>query len=221
MRIVYHGHSGFSVQTEKRLLIFDYLGKGLPAPEPGQHALALVSHWHKDHFWRGVDDWAREGRVRLLVGKDVRSSGTEMSPGDCVEENGALVRAFGSTDTGVSFLVEAEGHSVFHAGDFNLWHWRSESTEQEVREAVEAFERILKTLKGVRIDVAFFPVDPRMGEGCEEGALRFAQEIRPKMMIPMHFWDQPQTALDFAKRELPDGVRAHAMTVPGEEFLTD
>ena len=31
-----------------------------------------------------------------------------------------------STDEGVAFVVWAEGHSIYHAGDLNWWHWEGE-----------------------------------------------------------------------------------------------
>lgn len=93
-----------------------------------------------------------------------------LSPGEEFSDGYARVRAFGSTDIGVSFLAEAEGRRIFHAGDLNFWHWREESTEAEVQGAREAFlaelERMAPAMAG-GLDAAFFPVDPRMGSEIE------------------------------------------------------
>lgn len=51
--------------------------------------------------------------------------------GDCYADDVLRVHAFGSTDVGISFLVEAEGKKIFHAGDLNNWHWMDESSEVE------------------------------------------------------------------------------------------
>ena len=219
MKIVYHGHSGFSVRTDNHLLIFDYLGEGLERPEQGDHAIAFVSHTHGDHFHPSVVEWMKSGCVQLITGDDVDAGGIRMAEGKVLDADGVRIEAFGSTDQGVSFLVSVDGRSIFHAGDFNLWHWKHESTEEEIREAGEAFERILADLKGRRMDVAFFPVDPRMGEGYEEGALRFIEAIRPECFVPMHFWNQPEAALSMKEKTLPEGVKVCAMTVPGEQVL--
>lgn len=219
MKITYHRHSGFSVRTDQRLLIFDYLGEGLNAPGEKEHAVSFVSHSHQDHFHPAVVQWMREGRARLVTGDDVDAGGTRMSPGDRIELDGAMIEAFGSTDQGVSFLVSADGMSIFHAGDLNLWHWKHEADEAFVREATEAFEAVLDTLKGRKIDIAFFPVDPRMGEGHEEGAMRFIEVMRPAHFVPMHFWDHPEAVAAMKEKKLPTGVELCVMTAPGEEMI--
>lgn len=218
MRIVFHGHSAFSLDTGKRLLIFDYQGKGLDAPEPEARAIAFVSHAHGDHFHPSVVEWMKEGRVRLVTGDDVAAGGVSLAPGEKTVIDGVTVEAYGSTDQGVSFLVQADGRSIFHAGDFNLWHWKHESTGDEIREAEEAFEAVLSTLRGKRMDVAFFPADPRMGEGYEQGAVRFMEEIAPEVLIPMHFWDRPEAAVYMKTKERAGGTRIAVMTAPGEKL---
>lgn len=219
MKITYHRHSGFSVRTDQRLLIFDYLGEGLNAPETKDRAIAFVSHAHGDHFHPSVVRWMGEGRVQLVTGDDVDSGGIRLSPGDRIELDGVIIEAFGSTDQGVSFLICADGFCIFHAGDLNLWHWKNESDEEYVREATEAFEEVLDSLRGRKIDLAFFPVDPRMGEGYEEGAMRFIDIMRPMHFVPMHFWDQPEAAEAMRDKRLPSGVKLCVMTKPGEEIM--
>lgn len=220
MHITYHGHSGFSVRTKEHLLIFDYLGEGLTRPEKSDRAIAFVSHAHRDHFHPSVVRWAEEEYACLVTGDDVEAGGVRLSPGDRTELDGVKIEAFGSTDQGVSFLAQADGESIFHAGDLNFWHWRHESTEEEIREAEEAFERVLMTLKGRRMDAAFFPADPRMGEGYEEGAVRFAEALRPGCLIPMHFWNRPEAALMMKEKPMPEGVRLIVLTQPGESVST-
>lgn len=218
MIVTYHGHSGFSVRTDKRLLVFDYLGEGLDAPKKGDCAIAFVSHAHGDHFHSSVVEWMKSGSAQLVTGDDVDAGGMRMSAGDVLEIGGVCVEAFGSTDQGVSFLVQADGHSIFHAGDYNFWHWKHESTDEEIREAEGAFEKILSGLRGRHMDLAFFPVDPRMGEGYEEGAMRFIEAVKPAVFIPMHFWNQPEAALMMKEKTMPAGVQVCALTVPGEEI---
>ena len=216
VRITYHGHSGFSVQTEKHLLVFDYLGEGLDEPRQEDHAIVFVSHAHGDHFHPSVVRWAEEGRALLVTGDDVVSPGFPMKPGERLDVGGVAVRAFDSTDQGVSFLVQADGWSIFHAGDLNFWHWRHESTQEEIREAEEWFERAIAPLQGRKIDAAFFPADPRMGEGYEEGALRFMEAVRPDRLIPMHFWDRPEAAQAMKRHEPESGTQIFVLTRPGE-----
>jgi len=225
----YLGHSGFLVEAggehgehgeHGEQLVFDYLGKGLDESRLGD-AWVFVSHEHRDHCSSAALGLIERGLARGIVSFDVKRRGLwrTVRPGDRVEAGGIDVRVYGSTDEGVSFLVEAGGVRVFHAGDLNYWHWRAESTEAEVKEAYQAFDRILSGIEGQRVDIALFPVDPRMGEGHDEGAMMFAERVRPSLLIPMHFWDAPEAARAFCRKPMPEGVRAICLTRPGESTL--
>lgn len=210
----YWGHSGFSVRTPGRLLAFDLVGGAMPPPAPADRALIFISHAHGDHF----DPRALGLGAARFGGFDLPESAAclRMRPGEEALWDGARVRAFPSTDEGVSFWVEADGARVFHAGDLNFWHWRAQSSPEEVREAEDAFEAALAQLAGLPMDIAFFPVDARLGEGHDEGALRFARAVRPRLLLPMHFWDREGVARAFPARQMPAGVAAKALTRPGE-----
>jgi len=217
--VTYLGHSGFLVETAGRQLVFDYLGNGLD-PARLTDAVVFVSHAHRDHCSDAALDLVSRGAARGVVSFDVRRRGPwqRIRPGEALDAGGAAVRAFRSTDAGVSFLVNVGGVSVFHAGDLNFWHWRGESTEAEIREARRAFDAAVAEIEGHPADIAFFPVDPRMGEGCDEGALDFAARVRPRLILPMHFWDRPEAAHAFCEKPMPEGVRARCLTVPGESI---
>jgi L-ascorbate metabolism protein UlaG (beta-lactamase superfamily) len=153
----------------------------------------------------------------MVAGYDLASNagGLRMKPGDETDIAGTRVAAFGSTDSGVSFLVNADGASIFHAGDFNFWHWREQSGEGEIAEAARDFKVILDTMRGKRVDIAFFPVDPRLGEGHDEGAMLYVEAVKPRYLIPMHWWGDAAAALAFSKKHMPHGVNALALTEPG------
>ena len=69
---------------------------------------------------------------------------------------------------------------IFHAGDLNNWHWKEESTEGEVREAENAYLAELELLarRTNRVDLATFPVDPRLGQEYMLGAKQFVDHFR-------------------------------------------
>ena len=190
MRVTYHDHSGFSVETEKVVLLFDYIGGGFVFGE--KPVLAMVSHAHGDHRKPGLIDCAEKVIDCPAVG-------------ETFEFMGVRVRTFGSTDEGVSFLAEADGKRIFHAGDLNLWHWNNENDPEWTKQATEDFEKVMSALQGEKLDVAMFPVDPRMGEGYDEGACIFNERMQPGMFIPMHFWKKTEAAEAFAKKY--DNVR--------------
>lgn len=186
MKITYWNHSGFSISATGADFLIDYIGGGYE--RGAKKVVALISHSHGDHRSKEAIDIAD-----IIV--------DNMAEGDSRNVAGAVIRAFGSTDEGVSFLIDIDLKRVFHAGDLNYWHWKDESTAAEIAAARAAYERVLQTLapyKGA-IDAALFPVDPRLGADCGEGADMFIQALAPRMLIPMHFWRGAQTALDYAK----------------------
>lgn len=210
--VTYLKHSGFSVRTDAHELLFDYIGDGFT--RSGElPMIALASHAHGDHYLPEIQNLADA----CVLGEGIGSfAGAKvMKPGDAIEVFGAKISAFGSTDEGVSFLVESGGLRIFHAGDLNFWHWRDESTEDEVRQMLEAFESVLDALDGKPVDLAFFPVDARMGAGHDEGANMYVQRIAPKILIPMHWWGRPEVAEAYARKHAGAPTRVIAMTQPG------
>lgn len=211
--VTYLKHSGFSVRTPRHRLLFDYIG-GDFARDGDAPVIALASHVHEDHY-----DPAIRGLADVCVlgeGIEPFAGAFTMRPGDSLEVEGARIRAFGSTDCGVSFHVRVDGLNIFHAGDLNFWHWRWESTPDEVREALEGFEAVLDDLEGLPVDLAFFPVDDRMGAGHDEGADMYLRRIRPKVLIPMHWWGRPEVARAYAAKCAGGETRVIALTEPGE-----
>ena len=97
----------------------------------------------------------------------------------------------------------------------NFWHWAGESTPEEVAQARADYENVLSTLRGEQIHVAMFPVDPRMGRDFALGAELFLKEIQPEKLIPMHFWNHPEAAWEFARLH----PRVTAMTAPGSYLI--
>ena len=90
-------------------------------------------------------------------------------------------------------------NALFHAGDLNFWHWREESTMQDIEEADAEFRKAVAPLSSARIDVAFFPVDPRQGSMFEAGANYFILSVKPRILIPMHYFHRADTAVDYAR----------------------
>ena len=95
------------------------------------------------------------------------------------------MKSYDSTDIGTCFWVETDAAKVFHAGDFNWWHWTGE-TEENRHLARNAFQKQMKRLEGLEADVAFFPVDGRMGEVWDVGAKEFCARTKIKALVTMH-----------------------------------
>lgn len=54
MKITYIAHSGFSVELEKQVLLFDYFTGELPVWDKQKIILVFASHRHQDHFNRKI-----------------------------------------------------------------------------------------------------------------------------------------------------------------------
>lgn len=221
MKIKYLYNSGFSLELSCYQLFFDYY-KG-PLPDIYKPAIFFASHSHPDHYTDKIFSYNGKNIVYVLSGEipvNEASNIIKLNKGDCAEPlPGIKVTAFGSTDLGVSFMINAENLTIFHAGDYNLWHWRSESTKEEIAEAEKLFYGVLDTLKPYKdkIDLAFFPVDGRMGEGTEDGARIFAEALKPKVLIPMHFGSNLQAPKD-AAHVMEKHTKYVVLAEPGAEI---
>jgi L-ascorbate metabolism protein UlaG (beta-lactamase superfamily) len=189
--------------------------------KPFERVLVFVSHSHEDHFDPSIYEWQDEGRVTYLLGDDIpqRWPGERLSPGDERRFGQVLVRACDSTDLGVSFLVKLPEYTLFHAGDLNLWHWRDASSVREIAQAEDAFYAAMKPIEQEKIDVAFFPVDPRQGSLYDAGALYFLMSVKPRLMIPIHFQDRGDVAMDFARKNRSRKSDIVALTRRGESIF--
>lgn len=230
LKITYHYNSGFSIRVGSTLLVFDYWeGEGRKLAEVGrlnqnilsafEQIFVFVSHAHPDHFDEIIYAWRETLPVTYIVSGDmpVGKRGRRISAGDELELTRDIrVKAFGSTDLGVSFLVTAYGMSIFHAGDLNLWHWRQESTLREIEAAENAFYECCEPIPSGVIDVCMFPVDPRQGMLYDAGANHFILTKKPRIFIPMHWQDRPEVAIDFARRARTVNTEVIALTRPGE-----
>jgi L-ascorbate metabolism protein UlaG (beta-lactamase superfamily) len=203
MKLTYIFHSGFVVEGERFTLIMDYFRDTADdfvqthlATFPGR-VYVLASHWHPDHFNPEILKWKQQRPdIRYLFSKDILrkrlvqpADAVFLVKGDAWEDDVVRVRAFGSTDVGVSFLIEAEGKRIFHAGDLNNWHWNEESTPAEVKAGERRFlkEVAFLTQATDRLDVAMFPVDARLGKDYMLGAEQFVDRVPVGLFSPMHF----------------------------------
>lgn len=233
--VTYYHHSGFSVASGDILLVFDYwLGEHHELPQDKQitpetlkkysKTYVFISHEHPDHMDPVVFTWREVADVTYIVSGDmpVGTRGRRMNAGDTLTLSDRLtVQAYPSTDLGVSFLVEMDGFRVFHAGDLNFWHWRDESTVKEIEEAEEDFHAAMRPIEGQSIDLAFFPVDPRQGQMYDAGANYFIMTVKPKLLVPMHFWGRGDLAAEYARRSRNRDTEVLALTHYGEQMILE
>ena len=221
------------METEDLLFVFDYWrgekqelrGNRQILPEQLSRYRGIyvfISHEHIDHLDPVVFSWKDYAPVSYFVSSDmpVGTRGKRIAPGDTVELQPRItVTAFNSTDLGVSFLLNLNGHTIFHAGDLNFWHWRDESTLKEIEEAEKEFMAAVKPLSRIQVDVAFFPVDPRLGTLFEAGANYFILQVKPRLLIPMHYFHRTEVILEYARTASSRTTEVLAMPGIGDSIL--
>ena len=223
MTIRYLYHSGFAIECETCTLVIDYYRdtcEGMRCAENGVVAddllsrpgrfYVLSSHGHGDHFNPVVLSWrTQRPDIIYVLSSDIRDANLcapagnvhFLSPGDAYADSCLQIQAFGSTDLGVSFVLELEGKTLLHAGDLNNWHWAGQWSAQEEQQAQADYLLELQTLQTAvsQVDAAMFPIDPRLGGDCGRGAEQLARAISIGRLLPMHFAEHFDAPAHFAK----------------------
>ena len=230
MRVTYIGHSGFSVELESHILLFDYYEGTMPEFDPAKKLLVFASHSHPDHFNREILKLADVyPDVEYIFPKDIRIAKKEqresehfMRKRDEITVGDTKVKSLRSTDEGVAFLVRCEDRIIYHAGDLNWWHWEGEPDEKNT-EMRRAYQAEINRLMDEKIDIAFVPVDPRLGEQYCWGLDCFMKRTETKVVFPMHFWGNysifNRLALEKCAKDYED--RIVRIEKPGQVFLLD
>ena len=239
MQLTYIFHSGFIISGCGFSVLIDYWRdtKSFNKGYVHQHFLSspgmlyvLSSHAHPDHFNPEILAWSeKRSDIRYIFSSDIlpKIKNVPKNPEifyldkkDIYADDFIKVKAFGSTDVGISFAIEADGKNIFHAGDFNNWHWNEESTEEEIRIAETSFLRKLKVLAKdyPAFDLTMFPVDPRLGKDYMRGAEQFVQAIQTRVFAPMHFGFDYNEADAFKTFAEIHGSRFLSIRKRGETF---
>lgn len=200
MKINYIYHSGFTIEDEDYYLIFDYYKGDIELQD--KETIIFCSHGHHDHYNPEILNWKNE-KTSYVFSDDIDVKSNEnihfMSPYEEITLKGIKIKTFGSTDLGLSFLIEINGKTIFYAGDLNWWHWDNDTLEEQRKEEKD-FKDEIEKIKSNDIDIAFFPVDPRLGEGYYLAGEHAIKELSPKYFFPMHFGDNFDVTEKFAHR---------------------
>ena len=204
--IYYIYHSGFVLELEKSILIFDFYR--IPTDKKNEEesfiskfikrtdkkVYVFSSHSHSDHFNKEILKWLNlNENIKYILSDDIKIHKHKnfyfTKEGDSFELENLKISTFGSTDLGSSFYVNVEDKNIFHSGDLHLWHWEDDTLEEE-KTMYDAYMSELEKIKKLdRIDIAFVPVDPRLGVNTLEGVELFYKVLKPKLIVPMHFSD--------------------------------
>ena len=204
--IYYIYHSGFVLELEKSILIFDFYR--IPTDKKNEEEsfiskfikrtdkkiYVFSSHSHSDHFNKEILKWLNlNENIKYILSDDIKIHKHKnfyfTKEGDSFELDNLKISTFGSTDLGSSFYVNTENKNIFHSGDLHFWHWEDDTPEEEKTMYNGYIAQLKKIKKLDRIDIAFVPVDPRLGVNTLEGVELFYEYLKPKIIIPMHFSD--------------------------------
>lgn len=215
MKLTYIFHSGFALEFPEYSILVDYfedtegrngyvhdflLKKEFPL-------YILSTHSHHDHFNKEILTWKKQKEdITYIFSKDIlqekKAKETDAVYLDKLEtylDNNIEIKTYGSTDLGVSFCIRADNMTIFHAGDLNNWHWNEESTSEEIKEAETFYQQELNLVsKDIKhLDLAIFPLDPRLGKDFMKGAEQFIEAIQVDTIVPMHFSSNPDKICAF------------------------
>ena len=228
MRVTYIGHSGFSVELESHILLFDYYEGTMPEFDPAKKLLVFASHSHPDHFNREILKLADVyPDVEYIFPKDIRIAKKEqrasehfMRKRDEITVGDTKVKSLRSTDEGVAFLVRCEDRIIYHAGDLNWWHWEEEDDAYN-RMMRGDYQKEIETLAGEKIDLAFVVLDPRQEEQFYWGFDWYMRHTDTKIVFPMHMWKQYEVQDRLIGMEVSEPYREKIMRVreKGQVFI--
>ncbi len=233
MKITFLYHSAFLVELETCTLLFDWTGeRPLPPYDTQKPLYVFSSHHHHDHYTPRIFSLGMDN-VTYILASCIRLSAKRKAglgiDDRCVHRLRAgvtetigdvTVRTIRSNDAGVAFIVCVGETSMFHAGDLNNWYWEEEAKEWNDRIAA-VFRRSLADLQGLAVDVAFLPLDGRLGKAFYWGFHQFMQQITCRLAFPMHCWG------DFSVvprlKELPEskGYRMQVADITGDGQVFD
>jgi L-ascorbate metabolism protein UlaG (beta-lactamase superfamily) len=177
------------------------------------------SHHHMDHFNIEIFQILKNfNSVSYIFSKDIykkynqkffTSHGvspeiygkiTFLPENSSTQKEGLFIETLHSTDEGVAFIVQIEGHTIYHSGDLNYWVWDDES-EDANNKMIHDYKNEINKIKGRHFDLAFLVLDPRQEENFLLGFDYFMRNTQTEAVIPMHFWVIHRLLINFLKQK--------------------
>lgn len=242
MIITFVHHSCFVVETDEKILVFDYFRNEnvrdynftgvLPEFDENKQIYIFASHFHQDHFDLEVLRWAdKYPYIHYILSKDIRlgnnyleRNGIPLSVKDKItfvkprakyEIGDMEIRTLNSTDSGVAYLVKADGKCIYHAGDLNPWKWDGVGELINGKEE-KAYKQQIKKLANEDIDVAFVVVDSRQQQFATDGLDYFMKHVDAKAVFPMHMWQDYRPVERYKAKATNAAFLRRLVTITGE-----
>lgn len=197
MKLTYIHHSSFLLETDNEAFLFDYTEGRIPPLNPDTPLYIIATHRHGDHFSEIIFDLAQEVKsVTYLLSFDIPASSIPQRVGKQVrtlDSNSSYtvdnlhITTYTSTDEGIALVIEVGGKRLYYAGDLNHWHWEEEEDAWNKQMAKSYLAEVAKL--PTHFDLAFVPVDPRLGAAFSLGAEELLEHATVDVLVPMHFWE--------------------------------
>jgi L-ascorbate metabolism protein UlaG (beta-lactamase superfamily) len=218
--VEYIFHSGFSFETENYFFVFDYYKGDIELPD--KPVIVFVSHGHPDHFNEEIFKWTLFHKdITYILSDDITANASDtiriIGPYEQIDYLDLKIKTFGSTDLGVSFLIQTDGLNIFFAGDLNWWHWKNDPDEENIQMEKD-FKYEIEKIINEKVDIAFFPVDPRQEDYYYLGGEYFINKLKPKYFFPMHFGDNYDVIDDFIAKMKDSDTKVVKISKKNEKF---
>lgn len=195
MKVTYLYHSGFIIEMSKLILIFDYYKGNIKRHlNSNKDVFIFASHSHGDHYNMEIFDLAEYGdKVQYILSDDISTKPNDnihfIAANEELNISNINIRTLQSTDLGVAFCIKAEGKTIYFAGDLNYWYWEEESNAYN-SQMKKDFESAISEIKNEHFDIAFLPLDPRLGNQYTLGFDYFVRNTKTDVLVPMHMWNE-------------------------------
>lgn len=212
MKINHIYHSGFVIELESTVLIFDWYSGELPDFDPGKKVFVFVTHGHADHYSSRI--WTLRSRYEKIcyildcctAPEQKGDNIFHVQPGRHYRIRNTLVYAIRSNDEGVAYVVSAEGYNFFHAGDLNIWHWKDSQDDQNAY-SLKIYRRQIEKISGWCFDAAMIPLDPRLEDNAPNAIIEFMSTVECRHLFPMHYWNRREEAAAYLRDARLDPFR--------------
>lgn len=190
MKLTYLFHSGFVLELEQHILIFDYFKGTLPHLDPKKKVYVFASHKHHDHYNPKIFH-IKHPHITYILSYDIHHIGYQVEPHQTYHLDDLKIQTLLSTDEGVAFVVQVENKMIYHAGDLNWWNWEGEP-KNFLDYQEKTFKQEIASIKDISFDVMMIPLDNRLEKNASDGMNYILQNIQTKYAIPMHCFSHHQ-----------------------------
>jgi L-ascorbate metabolism protein UlaG (beta-lactamase superfamily) len=206
-------HASFQIRTEDKIIYVDLKKYGKVVETSEKADVILVTHNHGDHCSPPKIQKLRKKDTLVIAPKDcvsrIGGNVKTLKPGEKTIVNGVTIEAVEAYNIkrfkpsgkpwhpkgyGVGYLIEAEGKTIYHAGDTD-------------------FIPEMRSIKN--IDLALLPTGDKYTMDNAEAA-EAAITIKPKIAMAMHTWDKDRE--EFKKKVEANSKTEVVLLREGEEY---